>query len=162
MSLIWIVHCKYFKNASLMLICHYLSINVFPLNIFILSYWGYTNDHTDQEFALSFEFSLNLSLNSVTKNICHYSNMAITRTCYTVTLVLETSMLPQCHRIFKFSPTHASVIYLIPWIQWKFSSLGKTPLNLTSFGFYVAVKFIPTKSPPIPRNVQYGSTHCQW
>ena len=37
-------------------------------------------------------------------------------------------------RIFKLNPIHVSVIYQIPWIwwiysiQWKFSSIGKTPL----------------------------------
>ena len=70
----------------------------------------------------TFKFSLNdsfNSLNSVSKNICHYHNKGSNLPPF----VLETRMLRKCQQEtyerqdLKLSPIHHSVIYQIPWIR---------------------------------------------
>ena len=71
------------------------------------------------------EFSQNVFTEFVNKNICHYSKRD--RTCHPTTCCVrdqEATTVPARHvrdRIFRLSPTHASVNHQIlrnSWIQW--------------------------------------------
>ena len=109
-------------------------------------------------------FSVN-SLNSVTnklslqQNDSNSSNLLCERpACYH-----SASTTHVRDRIFKFSSIHASVIYLIPWIQWKFLSFRKNSnksvlvssnkgfvcLFLENFSKSMLLFFVPTPSLPV-------------
>ena len=73
-------------------------------------------------------------LNSVTKNICHYSKRV--RTCHLLWLrpwcYYSSSKTHVRDRIFEFTSIHASVIYQIPWIRrihWTSFNVEKTPVG---------------------------------
>ena len=76
-------------------------------------------------WMLTLEFFLNVFIEFSDKDICHYSKR--TQTCHLLCkrpgCYHSASKIHVRDRIFKLSPIHASLIYQIHWIQWKFCSI---------------------------------------